>query len=207
MQIPRSVKSLEDLGRVRLSKSFFMRDFLYSEIANFHQIPNIPEDLDLAIAAGKHLCEEILEPLQATFGRINIRSGYRSLEVNKFGNENDLNCARNEVNYAWHIWDRRDAEGYMGATACIVVNWYLEQYEAAQDFRPLAWWVHDHLPYARMEFFPKLCAFNIGWHEKEQKASILSYAAPKGHLTKTGMSNHEGDHREFYSGFPEVKLA
>ena len=67
--------------------------------------------------------------------------------------------------------------------------------------------MHDHLPYARMEFFPKLCAFNVGWHENEQKASILSYAAPKGHLTKTGMSNHEGDHREFYPGFPEVKLA
>ena len=85
MQMPRSVSSLETLGRVRLSKSFFMRDFLYSEIANFHKIPNIPEDPDLAIAAGKQLCQEILEPLQATFGRISIRSGYRSPEVNQFG--------------------------------------------------------------------------------------------------------------------------
>ena len=207
MQMPRSVSSLENLGRVRLSKSFFMRDFLYSEIANFHQIPNIPEDPDLAIAAGKHLCEEILEPLQATFGRISIRSGYRSPEVNQFGNENKLSCASNESNYAGHIWDRRDAGGYMGATACIVVNWYLEQYEQTQDFRPLAWWIHDHLPYSGMCFFPKLCALNIGWHESRQKGGIYSYVAPKGYLTKTGMSNHEGDHREFYPGFPEVKLA
>jgi hypothetical protein len=207
MQMPRSVNSLENLGRVRLSKSFFMRDFLYSEIANFHKIQNIPEDPDLAIAAGKHLCEEILEPLRATFGRISIRSGYRSPDVNRFGNEHDLNCSSNEANYAGHIWDKRDASDCAGATACIVVNWYLEQYEETQDFRPLAWWIHDHLPYARMEFFPKLCAFNIGWHEKSRKASILSYATPRGYLTKIGVNQHEGDHSDFYQGFPKLKLA
>ena len=32
---PGSVRSLEELGRVRLSPSFFMRDFLHSEIADF----------------------------------------------------------------------------------------------------------------------------------------------------------------------------
>ena len=36
MRKPGSVRSLEDLGRVRLSRNFFMRDFLYSEIAAFH---------------------------------------------------------------------------------------------------------------------------------------------------------------------------
>jgi hypothetical protein len=46
-----------------------MRDFLYSEVANFYSIPNIPEDPDLTIEVGKHLCEELLEPLQSTFGR------------------------------------------------------------------------------------------------------------------------------------------
>ena len=184
-----------------------MRDFLYSEIANFHKIQNIPEDPDLAIATGRQLCQEILEPLQATFGRLSIRSGYRSPEVNRFGNEHDLNCSSNEANYAGHIWDKRDANDCTGATACIVVNWYLEQYEETQDFRPLAWWIHDHLPYARMEFFPKLCAFNISWHEKSRKASILSYTTPKGHLTKIGMDNHKGDHSEFYQGFPKLKLA
>jgi len=66
MRKPGSVKGLENLGRVRLSKNFFMRDFLYSEIANFHSISNIPENPDLAIAAGTRLCEELLEPLQAT---------------------------------------------------------------------------------------------------------------------------------------------
>lgn len=34
----KSFNKLEELGRVRLSTNFFMRDFLYSEIANFYQI-------------------------------------------------------------------------------------------------------------------------------------------------------------------------
>ena len=65
-----SYESLEEFGRVRLSKNFFMRDFLYSEIANFYGVQNIPSNRELAIEAGKHLCEELLEPLNATFGRI-----------------------------------------------------------------------------------------------------------------------------------------
>jgi Aldo/keto reductase family len=65
MRKPMSVHSLEQLGRVRLSASFFMRDFLHSELADLRGIPNIPDDRDLAIAAGRRLCEELLEPLQA----------------------------------------------------------------------------------------------------------------------------------------------
>jgi hypothetical protein len=70
---------------VRLSASFFMRDFLHSEIADFHGIPNIPDDPELAIAAGRQLCKQLLEPLQATFGRLSIRSAYRAPAVNEFG--------------------------------------------------------------------------------------------------------------------------
>ena len=63
MKQPQSMRALEELGRVRLSENFFMRDFLYSEIANFYRIQNIPDDPDLAIMAGRKLCEEALEPL------------------------------------------------------------------------------------------------------------------------------------------------
>ena len=76
MQSPKSVDALEELGRVRLSRSFFMRDFLYSEIANFYGVQNVPENPDLAVEVGRHLCEELLEPLNATFGRLAIRSAY-----------------------------------------------------------------------------------------------------------------------------------
>lgn len=205
MRKPETVKSLEELGRVRLSNSFFMRDFLYSEIANFHCISNIPENPDLAIAAGTRLCKELLEPLQATFGRISIRSGYRSPQVNRMGNEKGHNCASNEANYAGHIWDYPDTKGYMGATACIVVNWYLDRYEETGDWQPLAWWIHDHLPYSSIEFFPTLCAFNLSWHE-QPKRIISSYVEPRGYLTKPGMENHEGDHSRWYEGFPSLVL-
>jgi len=205
MRTPLSVKTLEDLGRVRLSKNFFMRDFLYSEIANLHGLSNVPSDPDLAIEAGRHLCEELLEPLNATFRHISIRSAYRSCEVNQFGNEHGYNCASNEKNYASHIWDRRDAAGFMGATACIVVPWFTERYEAGVDWRSLAWWIHDHLPYSRLQFFPTLCAFNIRWHGKPERI-ISSFIAPRGILTKPGMDNFTEDHSRLYEGFPQLCL-
>jgi hypothetical protein len=80
------MRKLEDLGRVRLSPNFFLRGFLYSEIANFYGVPNVPERPDLAFAVGRRLCEELLEPLQRTFGRLGIRSGYRSAAVTALAN-------------------------------------------------------------------------------------------------------------------------
>ena len=204
MKKPGSMKGLEDLGRVRLSKNFFFRDFLFSEIANFYAIPNMPEDPDLAIEAGRHLCEELLEPLQATFGRLHLRSGYRCAKVNEFGNKNNLNCSSNANTAADHIWDRRDAKGFMGATACVVVPWLIDNHEREGDWRKLAWWIHDRLPYASLCFFPKLWAFNIQWHERPKRV-IQSYVRPRGILTKPGMANWEGDHSEWYEGFPQLR--
>ncbi|WP_193334853.1 peptidase M15 [Devosia beringensis] len=199
MRQPKSVKGLEELGRVRLSASFYLRDFLYSEIAAIHGLPNIPDDPDLAIAAGMALCENLLEPLQARFGRLSIRSAFRSCAVNQFGNSHKLNCASNEANYAGHIWDRRDAEGQMGATACVVVNRFVPYYERTGNWEALAWWVHDHLPYSEMEFFPKLAAFNLTWSENP-KRRISSYIPPRrGVLTRPGMENTTGRHDAAYA--------
>jgi len=199
------LSALEDLGRVRLSKSFFMRDFLYSEISNLYGIRNIPEDPELAITVGKRLCEELLEPLQATFSRIAIRSAYRSREVNAYGNAHKLNCASNESNYARHIWDHRDTNGCMGAMACVVVPWFTDRYADGTDWRSLAWWIHDHLPYGSLYFFPKLAAFNIGWHERPERR-IDSYIKPRGCLTRPGMPNHDGNHSKAYLGFPKLRI-
>jgi hypothetical protein len=205
MRKPGSMKALEELGRTRLSQRFFLRDFLHSEIANFYALPNIPDDPDLAIEAGRHLCDELLEPLQATFGRLHIRSAYRSPEVNDFGNRKGLNCGSNESNAAGHIWDRRDRQGHMGATACIVIPLVWDRHQAEGDWRRLAWWIHDHLPYSALQFFPKLWAVNVTWHEKPARV-ITSFAAPRGTLTKTGMANHEGDHSDWYQGFPQPRF-
>jgi hypothetical protein len=194
-----SVKGLETLGRTRLSPSFFLRDFLFSEISAIHGIPNIPENPDIAIVAGRKLCAELLEPLNSTFGGINIRSGFRSAALNDFGNRNQLNCASNEKDYAGHIWDRQDADGCIGATACIVIPSFADRYADGADWRALAWWIHDQLPYAYLQFFPKLCAFNIQWHERPRRR-IDSFIAPRGCLTKPGMANHVGDHLGLYRG-------
>jgi len=201
MRKPKSVKALEDLGRVRLSPSFFMRDFLYSEIAAMHGLLNLPENPDLAIAVGKKLCTELLEPLQQTFGRIAVRSAYRSLEVNALGNSLKLNCASNESNFAAHIWDRPDTSGITGATACIVIPWFADRYEGGADWRSLAWWIHDHLQYSNLMFFPRLAAFNIRWCECPERV-IESFVKPRGCLTRPGMLNHDGSHAAEYSGFP-----
>ncbi len=203
MKTPASVATLENLGRVQLSKSFFMRDFLYSEISQIEHIPNIPDNPDLAIAAGKALCENVLEPIQDALGRIAIRSAYRSCAVNAKGadNKNQYKCSRNEANYAAHICDMRDANGHMGATACIVVTSFLPYYEQTKHWQALAWWIHDNIPgYSSMYFFPKLAAFNISWHEQPEKC-IESHVEPKGYLTRVGMDNHAGDHSEAYQQF------
>ena len=210
--------ALEAFGRERLSKHYFMRDFLYSEIAAVHRIPNIPDCPELAIEAGKGLCEQLLEPLREIFGHITIRSAFRSTTVNGYGNKHRLNCARNERNFARHIWDHRDADGCLGATACIVVPWFLEYpaYRENEDWRPLAWFIHDKLPYSEMEFYPLNAAFNLTWREKEPLRDIRMCAGwacdaarlgdryGRRILTKPDFDNHKGDHSEHYQGFPGI---
>jgi len=200
MRKPASIRGLEELGRVRLSANFYMRDCLYSEIANFYGIPNFPENPDLAIEVGSKLCEELLEPLQETFGRIAIRSAYRAPAVTRFGNEIG-HGASVKNNAAYHVWDLLDEKGHKGAAACIVIPWFADRYAKGADWRALAWWVHDHLPYSHMQFFPKLCAFNLQWHEQPVRR-IDSFIFPRGCLTKSGLNNQIENHSTWYRDFP-----
>lgn len=211
MDKPRSVGELTELGRVRLSDHFFMRDMLYSEVANFHGLSNLPEDPDLAIATGEKLCQLVLEPLHRAFGGIAVRSAYRSPSVNDFCHQRHTKgdgayyCSDNVYSAGRHIWDVRDAAGCMGATASVVVPWYIERYAESGDFRPLAWWIRDHIAdYAEVIFFPWLCAFNIRWYEGPSEQAIY-WSAPDIEnqlLTKRGMPGFDGDHAGEYPGFP-----
>ena len=205
MRRPASMWSLENLGRVRLSKHFYMRDFLYSEIGNYHRVQNLPQDPDLAIANGRMLCTELLDPLEETFGRLAIRSGYRSPELNRYGNENKLNCARNDNPIECHIWDwGRGADAIAGTS--LAIPWFTDQYEQGRDWRDLAWWIHDHLPYSAMWFFPKLCAFNLDWRPVPRRM-IGSYIAPKGLLLRSGDEPDEGRaaRARRYADFPPLR--
>lgn len=185
MAKPKTIQALDKLGRVSLSKHFYMRDMLHSEIAQFHGLLNAPDDPDLAIAAGTRLCEELLEPIQERWGRITIRSAYRSAEVNALGNamqkagKSGYNCASNEANAAHHIWDLRDEAGHMGATACIVIPDFWDAHQGEGDWQILARWIDETLAYSSLHFFPTLWAVNVNWHERP-KRRIDSYAVPKG---------------------------
>jgi hypothetical protein len=205
MKVPSTVHALEDFGRIRLSKSFFMRDFLYSEISQIEGIPNIPTDLLLAEEVGRQLCQNVLEPIQDKFGRISIRSAYRSSAVNARGaeNNNQYKCAMNKTNFARHIWDERDAQnGGKGAMVCIVVNSFIPYYERTKNWSALAWWIHDHVPaYSEMEFFPTFAAFNISYHENPIKKITSVFQPKKGILTRPGMPNFDGSHEAEYEEF------
>ncbi len=212
MRMPKTVKSLEELGRIQLSKSFFMREFLYSEISQIEGIPNVPSDPALAIAAGKNLCEQVLEPIQTALGRISIRSAYRSCAVNEKGaeNNNQYKCAKNESNYARHIWDVKDKDGYMGATACVIVTSFIPYYERTHDWTALAWWIHDHISaYTEITFYPTYAAFNINWSENPNRSRVINsyvvnpHTGRSGCLTKEEMDNFLGSHEQFYQQFVE----
>ena len=205
---PATYVGLEELGRVRLSRHFFMRDFLQSEIGNFYGVPNIPDDPELAIAAGTKLATELLDPMVETFGPLAVRSGFRSCHLNNFGatEVKPQKCSSNEANYAAHIWDRRDAEGNMGATVSLVVPWFADQYAQGRDWRDLAWWMYDHLPRHAAYFFPKLAAFNLTWREGVQN-TIYSFANPKGKLLGAGAEPSEsaGERTARYADFPAYR--
>ncbi|MEM6940520.1 MAG: hypothetical protein AAF943_04125 [Pseudomonadota bacterium] len=197
--------SLETFGRQRLSKYFFMRDFLYSEISGFHGIPNVPVNPDLALENGRAFCRALLDPLEETFGRIAVRSGYRAPSLNQYGNENRLNCARNTHPLECHIWDRgAGPEAIAGAS--IVIPWFADQYERGRDWRDLAWWMHDHLNYSEIWFFPKLAAFNLAWRPKPWR-TISSYIAPRGTLLRKSEepSERRDERAARYADFPPFR--
>lgn len=197
------VRQLEDIGRIRLSPNFFLRDFLHSEIAAAFGIVNLPDDVDWAVDVGTRLCCELLEPLHTTFGKVCIRSGYRSRELNALGHRLRLGCGSNANNYAGHIWDARDADGCLGATATIVIPWFVDHLERGGDWRSMAWFIHDHLPYSYLCFFSKLGAFNIGWREVPER-KIMSWREPKGILYQTGMDDLFFDQGASYAEFPLI---
>ncbi len=203
---PESVAELDALGRVRLSEHFFMRDMLYSEVANFHGLPNIPDKPELAIDAGTHLCERILEPICKALGPITVRSAYRSPSVNAYCAERleshgtAYYCLNNEHNRARHIWDMRDSKGFLGATATIVVPRFVSEFERTRDYRPLAWWLVDHVPdFDLALFFPWQCSFNIRWYEGPNSRRVLEDKFDSEDLlTSPSMSNFVGDHSALY---------
>ena len=210
MRKPASMKALEELGRVRLSEHFFMREMLYSEIANFHGIPNIPDDPDLAIAAGTRLCEDLLEPLHATFGHVSVRSAFRlrrgehlrrrpagqRLLVRCDGVEPFPPCVGPAGRRGLHGGDRLHRRSLVHPT---FRGRYALGGARLVGARPPAVFGHDVLRRKGRN-----CAFNLRWHEKPARR-IEAFSPRRLLLTKPGCANHAGDHSSEYPGFPKLR--
>lgn len=177
---------LEKLGRVRLSDHFYFRQFLYSEIGAAFGISNVPDDADLAIEVGTRLCAEVLEPLLKQFGPIVVRSGFRSAKLNAFGAKNGLQCAANDKNVAYHIWDHLDANGHKGAAACVVAPGFNDRVQSAEGWKELAWWINANINYHRLTFFSRDNAFNVGWHEHPRREIYSRQPTPHWLLPPSG---------------------
>lgn len=112
------------------------------------------------------LCQDALEPLQRHVGQLVIRSGFRSARLNAFGAAHRLKCGSNEGNYAYHIWDHLDAEGYKGAAVCIVAPRFNDEHPGNDGKYALARIIDEHLNYHSVTFFAHDNALNIGWYER-----------------------------------------
>lgn len=171
---PLTYSGLDKLGRIPLSRHFHMREFLYSEIAVHYQLRNVPDDVDQAVWAGSMLCQKLLDPIQDRFGRVHVRSGYRSRKVNQAG-VGRHNCAAD--NDGAHTWDHASKEFGFGAMASVSVPaWSRMVLSGEVDVAAIAWWVMDHLPeWSVLEFFATAdlpyadeVVFNIGWNQRPQ---------------------------------------
>ncbi len=124
------------LARVRLSQSFFMRDFLYSDITVEREETNVPIRSELAVIAGRELCRTILEPLAQTFGGLTIVCGYL----------NPTHCRLNRRDPKVHCWGFLDDNETIVAGASIYLPWFMDQHSLATDGKYLAGWVIQNLP-------------------------------------------------------------
>lgn len=98
-------REYDSFTRTRLSTNFILRDFLYSSDSDFRGIRNVPDDFEMTIRAGKALCEKILEPTLAKWGRFFITFAYQS----RVGIQADWSLKKKNENFrssSPHQWDR-----------------------------------------------------------------------------------------------------
>ena len=180
-----TVEMLDRLGRQRLSKNFYMREFLHSEVAARFNVVNYPDAPEIALETGRRLCETLLEPLQEKFGRISIRSGYRSSALNSLCHEQGFNCVENHKAYGRHIWDIPSEKYGYGAMACIVIPSVHDAVSKGIGIDEFASWINSNLPYCYVSFFQNQTAINICCSDNP-KMDIYSRLEPAGLLFRSG---------------------
>lgn len=100
-----TTEEYESLSRVRLSKNFILRDFLFSTECAARGLTNYPDDPDMVIRAGKEMCQKVLEPLLAQWGRFAITFGYQSRQGVEWSWTKKMREA-NPRSSSPHCWDR-----------------------------------------------------------------------------------------------------
>lgn len=95
----------EELCKTRLSKNFILRDFMFSTEAAVAGHSNFPSDnVDQVIESGKSLCNTVLEPILAQFGRFHVTFGYQCRATMELRSK-DLRD--NPTKSSPHHWDRQ----------------------------------------------------------------------------------------------------
>jgi hypothetical protein len=136
---------------VQVGKYFVVSDFLYSEDAMLHGIPNVPSSLDGDEVEGMcGLCKHILDPIVDQFGSVSITFGYCSVQLWKFwykdGSTNDLHTFRSQ-------------RGVLGGAVDITIHRH-------PDPRPVMNWVRDNCIYDRVIVYPGSRILCVAWTSK-----------------------------------------
>lgn len=96
------LKAYDKWTRTRVSKNFILRDFLYSSRADYFGVSNKPSDHpEQVVQSAKVLCETLLEPILAKFGKFFITYGYQSRKLLDVLYPKD-----NPKSSSPHQWDR-----------------------------------------------------------------------------------------------------
>lgn len=137
----RMYRFLERLGRIRLSKNFILRQFLYSTEAAIQGNANLPSDnVRQVIRSGKAICQNVLEPVMEEFGMVAVTFGYQTRRVIE-GGTHSASMKSKPNSSCPHQWDRGtfgdDIYARVDFSILAVEDGLVDRYDAAR------WMMHN----------------------------------------------------------------
>lgn len=195
-----SRSSYRALCGVRLSRSFCLGDFLADPMIAYHGLPNLPQHPELVVIMGRELCTRVLEPLVATFGALQVVTGYRSKEAAKrLQKEETLLMDAAELPFTW---DALGEDGRpVGAGVVVRIPWVLDR-EDEEASPAMGWWVRDHLPCDRVVIPREPGTLALTWRA-DPRRELLSLRDAGRWLMTRETAGHAARHAHHYPGFPE----
>ena len=130
-------------------KYFSYSEFFKSDVAEKHQVKNIPDDAQLSQVLGniKALVLNVLDPLRARIGRpIIITSGYRSQRVNEL------------------VGGSKTSQHMLGKAADIHIQGYTPQ-QMEMVYRT----IQMYYDFDQLIFYPSRNIIHISWNEDKNR--------------------------------------